>query len=694
MIGAATFSHLTLKETMDNTSDMILEKAEAMNGHDASAVAASETSFISGSAHEGAVEDAPLNESTSRATKQSFRKQNHRRYLRDAISFEVPLNVTADVGVAMKRTRERRLAALQQSIPSVNVANTTLPTNVKTSSEEKKMPGDGIDGDGDSDDDSMADAANNNVTSPDAADASTQPAGKKRKRRTREELRPQSIMPRRSDFGNMYDYLEAKYVQGVMVNDDDDRNINNGVGDDDEGAGSVYSETSFFDDSDLRRTVAEQVMAQSTTTKMELQNEQDADEFFVNVGTLEVEETEWTTETYDPLTDTNVSPKKRQRKPKAKIEIGDGKSVSSNKSNVTAATANGNKKKVAAAATASSAAKSPALSIASIKASKKQPNVVKGLENHQPIAKQKLSSATAASDNAAAAAAASPQQQNDDTMHEQSAVTAERKAKAMHYYDELVAMIKNCSPDDLPRRKTSERVAVTCPPDKHPGDLILFHNPHVPGQKLRVKIPKNTLPGGIFKATVPVPPDPDDDTIDHNKLSRHFYDTLDDYTRSYDDWIDSEAMAQRALHNHEYAPHREKRKKFDELIMVFPANLKTTVDIEYMKKLLRRARQNRSKREQTLARKGSSPPKDSTAHGSSGSVSSSQQPLERLPLVKSPGAAAKKPKLAFTATTPALQVPKDVAAPAGPKVSLPVFSTTFTTKLFDMDDFERVDDEE
>ena len=46
---------------------------------------------------------------------------------------------------------------------------------------------------------------------------------------------------------------------------------------------------------------------------------------------------------------------------------------------------------------------------------------------------------------------------------------------------------------------------VKCPKNKKPGDLIEFSNPHIPGQKRSVRIPKDAKPGNFFKVMVPLP---------------------------------------------------------------------------------------------------------------------------------------------------------------------------------------------
>lgn len=88
----------------------------------------------------------------------------------------------------------------------------------------------------------------------------------------------------------------------------------------------------------------------------------------------------------------------------------------------------------------------------------------------------------------------------------------------------------------------------------------------------------------------------DDDLKDRNKFPRDFQDCLDDYSRAYDDWLTAKHEIDANL-----IVWKEKQKKFDKLAKEFPANLVTVVDVNYLKNMVRRARQNRAKREKTAA---------------------------------------------------------------------------------------------
>jgi hypothetical protein len=473
-------------------------------------------------------------------------------------------------------------------------------------------------------------------------------------------------VPQPHEYGSIVDYLEAKYVQGVMV--DDEGGDENDEEDDDEGQGSVYSQDSFFDDTDLQRTVAEQVLAHSTTTKLELQ---DDDQFFVNVGNLEVEETDMTQEQYDPLEDTNEksAPKRKRKKPSAP-------------SDKTTKTVNGGTNKKPKTSSTATAGSKPSAAVSS-PGKKAKPAVPKEENETKPISNTKKPSAAGSSAD----------------LEKLKQVSTKRKRRMDKHYKQLMAMISTSTSEELPRKKTKERVAITCPPDKKPGDQIMFANPHVPGQRLKVKIPKNATPGSTFKVTVPVADLAADDETDYNKFSREFYDTLDDYARAYDNWCDAEQDYRKASGDKEFAGHLEKRKKFDVLISEFPKDLKTVVDKPYIQKILRRARQNKHKRERTMAKQAA------IANGESDSDDESDEEEEKeevKPKQAKPAAAAavekkvspvKKPKAVVSMSSISKAQPKAAnasatsAAPVTTTIVIPQLSKVFTTKVFSADDF-------
>ncbi|GAX15794.1 hypothetical protein FisN_3Lh238 [Fistulifera solaris] len=444
---------------------------------------------------------------TNNPTK-STKEKSTRKLFQESIFIQIPLNVTADLGVAIRKTREKRIQGLLKNFPQLNQKATTEDTPME----------DGVKGDLTQD------------KSEDESNSKAQKNKKKKKKRNQ---------PQPGDFGNIVDYLEAKYVQGVMVDDSGSED------DHDEGQGSVYSETSFLDDTDLQRTVAEQVLAQTTTTKLELR---DDDEFFVNVGELEVEETDLTKDEYDPLQDTKTKSPKRKRNDTEKDKDDDAK-----------------KKQKVKPELADKKGKAVLSSTKSVKAS------------------------------------TSEESQKTDTAKTGSSKDTQKKSKECkkiyeNLYQKLVEMIKKASPQELPKRKTKDKVSIKCPEDKKPGDTVIFANPHVRGQKLKVKIPDNCKPGGSFKVTVPIPIDEDDET-DYNKLSRDFYYVLEHYSRAFDEWCEAEGDYRKAIDDTDFTAHFEKRKKFDKLVNEFPKDLKTPVDKSYLQKILRRARQSKSRKE-------------------------------------------------------------------------------------------------
>lgn len=108
--------------------------------------------------------------------------------------------------------------------------------------------------------------------------------------------------------------------------------------------------------------------------------------------------------------------------------------------------------------------------------------------------------------------------------------------------------------------------------------------------------------------SVPVKQDPaevDGEEKDHNTFSREFQELLDDYARAHDDWCGAQAAVDKT-----FALFKEKQAKYDPLVELFPLNLLTPVTVEYMKKVVRRARQNRHKRKKNAAMKGDASTKD------------------------------------------------------------------------------------
>ena len=299
----------------------------------------------------------------------------------------------------MKRTREKRINSIYKRFPELK-------------KEKKKRGG--------SDIDQMDDDEEN---------------PKKKKSASKKQKKMEHI-PQPDQYGSVLDYLEAKYVKGVML-DEDGEDGGDGVDEKSEGQGSVYSKDSFLDDTDLQRDVAEQVMCSNTLTKLEL--EQEDGDFFVNVGNLEVENDEFGDD-YDPLLD-KENPKAAKKKRK--------------KSTASATSAASKKAAAAAAACSTPPAKK-----------KKTPK-----KEEPGSAKSKKSATSAASTKTKKSV---EKEEKDPERAELQKAVKRTKAKVDSYYKKAVAMIKKLTPEQLPRRKTKLKVALTCPPNKKPGDDITF----------------------------------------------------------------------------------------------------------------------------------------------------------------------------------------------------------------------------
>jgi len=609
---------------------------------------------------------------SSSNNKSNHNKHKYARLFRDALTIEVPLTApTVDLGILLPLARRHRIQALYRAFPACRRPKAGEQKETKNhvdTSCKGKMPTE------------TNDPRDRDTDTPYLTAGQDPDPKLNNNRKNKNKSNKRSHVPQPQEFDNVLDYLEAKYVQGVMVDESDqeggggDDVDGDDVDDDDEMAGSVYSESSFINDTDLQRTIAEQVLAHATTTKLELQ--EDDNEFFVNVGNLEVEETEMNHPDYDPLQDTNARSTKTTasskstltKKRKAKTEHGSAPTTGAEPKPTTKV----KKEKLAAAkkkdsvagavkntldktTSKSTAAQSSASSPIKKRKLKDEPDGIKKKKKlataESPVKTTSLPPSSspkrkkpkkmdaaevqrnkkAETEQLAQNGGGDSEEDDDDNSANRSAgltvdpncsqeqlqqISQQRKAVMEEVYQQLVSMIQAAPPEVLPRKKTKERVSLTCPMDKKPGDSILFSNPHVPGQRLKVKIPKNTEPGGTFRVTVPVTDlnvknagtggAPGDEETDYNKLGRVFHDAVDDYARAYDEWCDAEGVYRKAVGYTECAPHFEKRKKFDKLVKEFPKDLKTPVDLNYLKKVLRRARQNRSKRELTLARHASS----------------------------------------------------------------------------------------
>jgi len=579
--------------------------------------------------HHSPSSSAPQSEKRARRRVARRAQRRYRRLFSDSITVQIPLQVTADLGVAVQRTREKRVTGLYEQFPSL------------------KQSGD----DGDADHEHENDGPGASLLDKKLKGEATtvDEDGKKKKK-----LQKLKHVPQRNEYASVLDYLEAKYVQGVVV--DDGASAGGEIGDndnddDDEGQGSVYSETSFLDDTGLQRTVAEQVLGHTTTTKLELQ---DDDAFFVNVGDLEVEENEMTQQTYDPLEDTKGDKNKKPRKRK-KATPSDATKVSKDaKGKTNGKTAN---KKSTTAAAAASTSETPK--------KKKKAKTSKDGKESKPAPPTEKKTKT-----------------KDVAILKLQKTSETRQAKVDRLYAKLVQLIQNATEEALPRKAKPEktRVTITCPMDKNPGDAITFVNPHM-NQKLKCNVPQNIRPGGSFKVTVPKPAEEIDPDKDYNRLGRKFYDTLETYARTYDEWCDTEGEYRKATGDKDFNAHFSKRNKFDKLTTEFPnQDLKTVVDKAYLQKILRRARQNKHKRKQHQQQ--AKPEPGST--GGAGSGGSEEEDDENNEEEEEEESAPQEP----SAKKIKMEVKVEGKKAKPKKMALvPHMTLEFITKQFDPDDF-------
>jgi len=304
---------------------------------------------------------------------------------------EIPLNdKTADLGVAMKRVRTKRIHALYEHFPSLK------------KEAPKPKPSD-------------------DKEAQDVDDATSTAKGEEEPVRKKLKVVDETL-PQREQYGSVVDYLEAKYVRGVMLGDEIDE-------DEASDKESVYSEDSWLDDSLLKRDVAEQVLSHSTQTKVGVENDDD-DDFFVNVGNLEVEDNELMD--YDPAEEEKAAKKVKKRK-----RSSDG-------------------------GTAKSDGKSGKISA--------KPILKKNNDSKSVTSKNKdTPSKTSDGDKKVVS--------EDVAVLKQKATDLEATVKEL--FDRLVTDVKAMSKEDLPQKNKNVQVTLTVLEGKAPGDTITFAYVHV-----------------------------------------------------------------------------------------------------------------------------------------------------------------------------------------------------------------------
>ncbi len=336
------------------------------------------------------------------------------KIFQDSITVIIPLEVTVDLKIAIEHTRAKRVQSIYKRFPALKKAVKKWKHSQELENMEEPMDED--------------DASNKDPNSD----------GKDNNKLAKKKKKILAHVPQPEQYGSVIDYLEAKYVRGVMLGDDDADGES--MDDGSEGQGSVYSGGSFLDDTDLQRDVAEQVMANTTLTKLELEEEDG--EFFVNVGALEVEENQYG-DNYDPLQDKEASKSTKKRK----------KSTASAATEVTPSSTKKNKSTAEDSLAQSSKSK---VSTTSTGTQKKKP-------------------AKEPSDTEAAAVPEGEEEGEESEEHEELvARVTKTKTRSDSLFQKLTVLVKNMTPDELPRRKTKLKVSLTCPPNKKPGDDVTF----------------------------------------------------------------------------------------------------------------------------------------------------------------------------------------------------------------------------
>jgi len=665
---------------------------------------------------------------------------------KDSVLVYIPMSVTADLGIAMRRTRTKRLAklrklypALMESLESSNAtANQQDPT--ESAPDPTKDPKNG--------DDNLEEknTLSTSMTSPSTSKDTTKST----------KVGKHDNVPRREQYASVLDYLEAKYVRGVMLDDidekiqkkkdlkkqqrqekkllmkkkkrkkkllklkkkkmieqkgengegqeekegggeDEDRSLgslssqgsNLGDIDDadldiseddvsdkeenlddddddilsesDDGTGSCYSETSgFLDDTLLRTSVAEQVMAssfygatrlqaESKKSSKKLENDEEEenldDGFFVNVGNLEMVDGFDDTEAADidfDLLDTLNNPKKKTKSKKkdkdntnSKEKDKGGKPDGGNGKTKKSSTSDKKKSKGSSKTANKSPTNDKVLGndepISALKKKRKNPSSAgtKGVGSTKKKIK-KISLSSSVKSNKSSTNSLSSKSSNDgsDTKTKKSEQKSKKgteevtlppeiqeireqcnllKKDMKRLYQKVVKEVKKMPPENFPpkkkRKKETIKVSITIPQNKKPGDEIQFQNPRVPGQRLKVQVPENGVPGKSFVVSVPVPSKPtqSQNSSDGNIFSKEAKEILDQYSKAYDDWIEMEAKYHETAPdgNRKYKPNNERLKKFEKLLSFFPKDLLEPIDAAYLRKVVRRSRQNRSKRLKT-----------------------------------------------------------------------------------------------
>mmetsp|Transcript_3944 Transcript_3944/g.5143 ORF Transcript_3944/g.5143 Transcript_3944/m.5143 type:complete len:701 (+) Transcript_3944:204-2306(+) len=636
------------------------------------------------------------------------------RLPRDSMIAYIPLGVTADLGIAMRRTRAKRISQLKQLYPTLFVTRSK-------SSKKDNDEGDVAAIDGDDDDADVDDASQSGSQKSGASDDDSDHDNNSERRRQKQQKQLQDNntgLIRREQFGSIVDYLEAKYAKGVMIDDldekirqkkkqkkrkkdqqkgagendggkDDNGNDNDKDDDDnmsilsDSAAGSCYSAESgnFIDDSELRTEVAHQILGSSAyggKTKIEALSQrenniegvttsgggrtgqdnnsildEDDHAFFVNVGDLEMEDG-WTEHDLEEDDDwlnsmAKIKGKKRKRSTKDKDNNTSNDNLKvkkkAKKSLTKTSTMEDSKKKKKkikskSTTTSSDAKNTKSKSTASSDGKSKKSTSGESSDKKKSDGNNKSSKTSSSSNQKDKKSKSSKSQEKnekggttggnegDDKNNEGGKSTSKKtsddnkskidlakrdctnlKRRVNRLFKKCVDEIKKMNDENLPRKAKKggkSKVSIIVPDGKKSGDKISFNNPHDPSQKLQVLIPNNVGVSDTFKVSVPMPAIKS--TNAENKFSKECITVLDEYSTVFDEWCQAEAKYRDMLPTKkkgtEFKVGTERLKKYDQMIEEFPNNLQTPIDAPFLRKVVRRKRQNENKKLKLMEESG------------------------------------------------------------------------------------------
>lgn len=171
------------------------------------------------------------------------------------------------------------------------------------------------------------------------------------------------------------------------------------------------------------------------------------------------------------------------------------------------------------------------------------------------------------------------------------------KRKSDRLHKKCIEEIEKMTKEHLPRKIKggNTKCQIRVPANKKGGDEIQIENPHIPGQKLKLVIPSSKIPGDKFTVMVPLPEVVGTGKIE-NKPSKEFIIAIDKYSTVFDEWCTAEGKYKALKGDTKYKIGAERLKKYDKMIPAFPKNLEVPIEASFLRLLVRRKRQNQSKR--------------------------------------------------------------------------------------------------